>query len=167
MNGDQRVNADEFRTIAERIKAIYGILKTEDELDIWYELLGESDYKIMNEAVDNYILANQYSPKPADIWSEYKKIERHIRENKNQIRGDYLMALSHYPCAIDDASNRNAWSKAVTLLADNKSWEDRLKASDRLMHLVASFVKTVDKTSGTLIPKFADYLREVVNEYRS
>lgn len=61
---------DEFKILVKGMKAVYAepwFLPDAEAIKIWFQLLGDLDYKVANAAIQKYILTNKKVPTIADI----------------------------------------------------------------------------------------------------
>ena len=61
---------NEFKILVKGMKAVYAepwFLPDAEAIKIWFQLLGDLDYKVANAAIQKYILTNKKAPTIADI----------------------------------------------------------------------------------------------------
>ena len=71
----------EFIKIGKALKGVYcqkEFLSDQEDLKVWYELLKDYDYKILQQATIDYMKNNHYPPTPADLIKGYKEIHNSI-----------------------------------------------------------------------------------------
>lgn len=114
----------EFVEIAQTLRACYcndeRLLSTKEMLDIWYKKLGHIDYEIAEQAIDNWVKTNRYSPMISDILSECETVSKRIEiraiEEKRCPRLERVVVLE------DDESNGAEFGKDRALHPFEKGW---------------------------------------------
>lgn len=66
---------DEFDDIVGRkLYGAFGMMRYQEEKDLWFEQLAEFDADVVNIAITDYISVNNRRPTPADIINESKRV---------------------------------------------------------------------------------------------
>ena len=71
---------DDFRTIALGMRTVYtkdNFLNSPEEVKIWYQLLGDLPYEVLNIAVQKYMTTERFPPTTADL----RKITTELTED--------------------------------------------------------------------------------------
>ena len=71
----------EFMEIASKIRAYYpesSIMETQDAISLWYERLKEIPYKVLDEAVNVWVLNNKWTPTISDLVEYSDKATKKI-----------------------------------------------------------------------------------------
>lgn len=61
---------EQFRILVKGMKAVYTqdtFIPDADAFQIWYALLGDLDYRVLNAAIQKYMLTNKFPPTIADL----------------------------------------------------------------------------------------------------
>ena len=62
------MSREEFALIVAGIKSVYpGSISNQDAFNVWYELLKDMDYPVVNMAAQAYMMYEHFPPVPADI----------------------------------------------------------------------------------------------------
>ena len=150
----------EFIPIIRRLKFAYKkveLFNDKEETDLWMRLLGDMDGKRVSDAVDKYILTNQFPPTIADI----RKICEAENEKESKLRSEmreiFELAIGGYP----SGSNKMQGNTMVywNYLTAADTWEERVEKAKRLESEISQYVRECEM-DGTIneIMSFTEYL---------
>lgn len=75
---------EEFGQIATGLRAVYQIIGTQEAFDVWYQLLGDLDYKTASMATQAYMQSEHFPPTPADIRKYAEQITRPLTNDMTE-----------------------------------------------------------------------------------
>lgn len=89
----------EFGQIAKALKTFYpkdGLLKTNEELMLWYEHLKDIDYSVLSLAVNKWVDTNKWSPTIADLRELVNSITGNEVPDISKAWEEVQTAIKHY-----------------------------------------------------------------------
>lgn len=158
----------EFLTIVKKLRLAYkrdGFLTDKESVELWYDMLGNLDYKILNHAAEKHIKNSQYQPTIADLYQGYKRTEEYISARKGELADALDTTRARYPEAVITDRARAAWDSIVL---EPKSWAARLSKAEQIRQIVWTRVEDAER-AGTIndLPDFETYMENLADELRS
>lgn len=106
---------EEIKTQIEKLSVAYEKFPISQALfDIWVNCFKDCDFKVFQEAIDNTIRNEKYTPNIATVNGYYKQLEAQRREMMDRIRGSYNRAV--YALGIE--KNIDEYKAFLEWLAD-------------------------------------------------
>ncbi len=106
---------DETKSILDVIMRAYPrmrIVETKEDVDLWYECLGDLHYETARVATINLVkTAKDFPPDIATIREEYGNLKEQESTNKGQIKTYYQYARGSYPMSIPDGTGWDIWNE--------------------------------------------------------
>ena len=149
----------EFIPILRTIKFAYKkfeLFKEKEETDLWMRLLADLDAKSVSDAVDKYIMENQFPPTIADI----RRLCEIEREQESKLRAEmreiFETAIGGYP-GINRIQGNTMICWNYLTAAD--TWDERVEKAKRLESQISEYVRTAE-ISGEIndIVTFTEFL---------
>ena len=95
---------EEIKTQIEKLSVAYEKFPISQALfDIWVNSFRDCDFKMFQEAIDETIKNEKYTPNIATVNSYYKQLEAQRRELMDSIRGSYNRAV--YALGIEKSAD--------------------------------------------------------------
>ena len=90
---------DQFKILVKGMKAVYTqetFIPDADAFQIWYALLGDLDYRVLNAAIQKYMLTNKFPPTIADLREIAATIENGETPDWGEAWESVLRAIRRY-----------------------------------------------------------------------
>ena len=89
----------DFKVLAKGLKTVYAsdnFLEDENALKIWYSLLGDYPYEVLNVAIQKYMLTNKFPPTIADLRGIATELTKPSSKDWGESWGEVLKLIRKY-----------------------------------------------------------------------
>ena len=139
------------------------MIKDKETLKLWFEKIGQADYKIVLRAVDEYALHSERKMFPPSIGEIYDgiKLEQKLEQFfEIQIRRFFDRAVGCYPNIV--AENEDECLEAfMELVNEEEENAERINVAGNLYRLAVDVGKQIDEGKPHIT--FCDLMRGVAN----
>ncbi|WP_434689760.1 replicative helicase loader/inhibitor [Hungatella sp. SB206] len=120
------MNVKEFAVFADRIKTAFPkdyILSTKEQLDWWYELLGDIPFPAAMAALKKYALSNKFPPTISELRTYAADLMENRIPDADEAWGEVNKAIRRYGY-MNEAAALDNFSDPVRRAVENIGWQN-------------------------------------------
>lgn len=136
------MNNQEFAVFVDRIKTAFPkdyLISTKEQIDWWYELLGDIPGQVAMMALKKYALSNKFTPTIAEIRQYAADLMEDRIPDADEAWGEVNKAIRHYGY-MNEAAALESFSDPVRRAVENIGWQNICQSPyDQVNTLKAQF----------------------------